>query len=66
MKRELVQFARDINAFCARLNDGLTAVAILLGVLVVTVGAIRAQDFMPQVVAMAPDADLQSPQPLGR
>lgn len=66
MKRDLVQFARDINAFCARLNDGLTAVAILLGFLVVTVGAIRAQDIMPQVVAMVPADNLQSPQALGR
>jgi hypothetical protein len=66
MKRELVQFARDVNSFCARLNDGLTAVAVLLGLLVVTVGAIRAQDFMPQVAAAIPADDLQSPQPLGR
>jgi hypothetical protein len=54
MKRELTQMAREINAFCARLNDGLTAVAILLAFLVVTVGAIRAQDYAPQPSGMIP------------
>jgi hypothetical protein len=54
MKRELTEMAREINAFCARLNAGLTAVAILLAFLVVTVGAIRAQDFAPQPAGMIP------------
>jgi hypothetical protein len=52
MKHDLVQFAREINAFCARLNDGLAAVAVLLGLVVVTVGVFRAQQFVPQMAAM--------------
>jgi len=46
MKDQLIAFARDVDAFCGRLNDGLTAVAILLGFLVVTMSMIRAQDFV--------------------
>jgi hypothetical protein len=52
MKDDLVQFAREINAFCARLNDGLAAVAVLLGLVVVTVGVFRAHTFVPQMAAM--------------
>jgi hypothetical protein len=52
MKDDLVQFAREINAFCARLNDGLAAVAVLLGLVVVTVGVFRAHQFVPQMAAM--------------
>lgn len=54
MKRELVEMAREIDAYCARLNAGLNAVAILLAFLVVTMGAIRAQDFAPQPTGMIP------------
>jgi hypothetical protein len=54
MKRELTEMAREINAFCARLNAGLTAVAILLAFLVVTMGAIRAQDYVPQPAGIIP------------
>jgi hypothetical protein len=60
MKDDLVQFAREINAFCARLNDGLTAVAVLLGLVVVTVGMFRAHQFVPQMAAMAPIDDNSS------
>ena len=60
MKRELMEMAREVNTFCARLNDGLTAVAILLAFLVVTVGAIKAQDFAPQAPTMM-SADNQQP-----
>lgn len=52
MKHDLVQLAREINTFCARLNDGLTAVAVLLGLVVVTVGVFRAHTFVPQMAAM--------------
>ena len=58
MKRQLLTFARDVDAFCARLNDGLFAVAILLGFLVMTTSIIRAQDFMPDMMAAVP-ADYQ-------
>jgi hypothetical protein len=52
MKHDLVQFAREINTFCARLNDGLTAVAVLLGLVVVTVGVFRVHQFAPPMAAM--------------
>lgn len=31
MKKELQTIVAEIDAFCARLNDGLVAVAIILG-----------------------------------
>jgi hypothetical protein len=52
MKHDLIEFAREINAFCARLNDGLAAVAVLLGLMVVTVGVFRVHQFVPQMAAM--------------
>jgi hypothetical protein len=54
MKRHLTAFARDLDTFCARLNGGLTAVAILLGFLVMTMSVIRAQDLIPDLVAAVP------------
>jgi len=60
MKRQLIAFAREVDAFCARMNDGLAAVAILLGFLVMTMSVMRAQDFMPEGIAAAP-ADYSIP-----
>jgi hypothetical protein len=54
MKRHLTAFARDLDARCGRMNDGLTAVAVLLGFLVLTMSVIRAQDFVPEVLASVP------------
>ena len=54
MKKHFGAFIRDLDAFCARLNDGLTAVAILLGFMVMTMSVIRAQEFFPQTLAMTP------------
>lgn len=54
MKRPLTGLARDLDAFCSRMNDGLTAVAILLGFLVMTMSVIRAQEFLPSVLASMP------------
>ena len=54
MKDQLIAFARDVDTFCGRLNDGLTAVAILLGFLVVTMSVIRAQDLVPDAMVMVP------------
>lgn len=48
MKNHLTALARDVDAFCARLNDGLAAVAILLAFLVLTVAVIRVADYLPQ------------------
>jgi hypothetical protein len=61
MKRHITSFIRDLDAFCARLNDGLTAVAILLGFMVMTMSVIRAQEFFPQTLAMTPVVDYQIP-----
>lgn len=54
MKNQLVAFVRDIDAFCGRLNAGLTAVAILLGFLVMTMSMIRAQDLVPEMSMTVP------------
>jgi|HubBroStandDraft_2_1064218.scaffolds.fasta_scaffold597457_1 hypothetical protein len=54
MKRQLIAFARELDTFCGRMNDGLAAVAILLGFLVMTMSVIRAQDFMPEGLASVP------------
>ncbi|HUZ74125.1 MAG TPA: hypothetical protein VMU87_14175 [Stellaceae bacterium] len=39
--------AGRIDAFCARLNAGLAAVALALAVVVLVAMVFRAQDFMP-------------------
>lgn len=49
MKQRLVSRVRNFDAFCARLNDGLTAVAILLGFAVMTMSVVRAQEMMPDL-----------------
>lgn len=54
MKRQLSAFVRELDTICGRMNDGLAAVAILLGFLVMTMSVIRAQDFVPDVVASVP------------
>jgi hypothetical protein len=54
MKDQLIAFARDVDTFCGRLNDGLTAVAILLGFLVVTMSVIRGQDLVPDTMLTVP------------
>lgn len=60
MKRQMSSFARHVDAFCAKVNDGLTVVAILLGFLVMTASVLRTQDFMPDLFATAP---MDYPQP---
>ncbi len=47
MKQQLMIFARDLDALCAKLNDGLAAVAVLLGVLVIGMMVVRAEQIMP-------------------
>ena len=54
MKHRLITMARSIDAFCARINDGLTAAALLLGFLVMTMAVIRAQDIATPVFASTP------------
>ena len=46
------QFAirlEKVDAFCARLNDGLAAVAFMLGLAVLTVATFRGPEFMPEL-----------------
>jgi hypothetical protein len=54
MKRNLSALIREVDSFCARLNAGLTAVAILLGFMVMTMSMIKAQEFIPQGVELFP------------
>ncbi len=56
MKHHLTALAHDIDAFCAKLNYGLTAVAIVLGFLVVATALVRAPDLVPGLYASASDA----------
>jgi len=63
MKRQLIAFARDVDAFCARLNDGLTVIAILLGFVVMTASVLRAQDLMPDLATAVP---MDYPLPAGQ
>ncbi len=60
MKDHLATFARDVDAFCARLNDGLIAVAVLLALLVIVMMAIRAQEYFAQTLTSLP-ASYQMP-----
>jgi hypothetical protein len=49
MKQNLIVFAREVNAFCARMNSGLAAVAVVLSVTVAALAAERAQQLVPQI-----------------
>lgn len=49
MKQNLVAFARDLDAFCGRMNSGLAAVAIVLSITVAALAAERAEQFVPQL-----------------
>ena len=40
---------KQVDAFCARLNDGLAAVAFMLGLAVLMVATFRGPDFMPEL-----------------
>lgn len=54
MKQTLIAFARDVDAYCGRMNSGLGAVAIVLGVLVVASAVVRAQQYIPMTMTDAP------------
>ena len=54
MKQHLNTLVRDADAFCSRLNDGLAAVAILLGFLVAMMAVIRGQEIMSDVSTSMP------------
>ena len=54
MKQHLAAIARDVDLFCAKLNDGLAAIAILLGFLVATMCVIRAQDILADLATSTP------------
>ena len=50
MKQTLITFAHDVDAFCARMNNGLAAVAIVLGVLAAALAVFRAEQVMPTLI----------------
>lgn len=60
------QFAislKQVDAYCARMNDGLAAVAFMLGLAVLTVATFRGPEFMqelnvPQFEVLAASAAL--------
>lgn len=47
MKQTLIAFVRDLEALCARMNGVLRAVAIVLSLVVVALGIVRAQQSVP-------------------
>jgi hypothetical protein len=47
--RQLAILLKRVDAFCARLNDGLAAVAFMLGVAVLTMATFRGPEFMPEL-----------------
>ena len=51
MMKDFVTFARALDAFCARTNNGLAVVAIVLAVIVTGLTVIRAEQSMPVVTA---------------
>jgi hypothetical protein len=53
MKKALTGFAHDIDVFCSRMNSGLGAFAIVLGVLVAALGLARAQRDLPTMMDRA-------------
>ena len=48
---DFITFARAVDAFCARMNGGLAAVAIVLALLVAGIAVIRAEQYLPVVIA---------------
>jgi hypothetical protein len=60
MQRIAVIAARA-DAFCSRLNDGLSAVAIALAILAVVVSALRTPDVLQTLDAEWPAIELEGP-----
>lgn len=52
-----VTFFRHIDQICGRMNSGLAAVAVVLGVMVVCIGAIRAAEMATDVRVAAAAAN---------
>lgn len=50
MKRTLIGFAHNIDGFCGRMNSGLGAFALVLGVIVATLGLARARHDLPTMM----------------
>lgn len=64
MKEQLAHGARNLDAFCAKMNDGLTAVAVMLGFLVMVMAIIRAEQITPDLFSPLP-SDVQINASLG-
>ena len=47
--RDFAISLKRVEAFCARLNDGLAAVAFMLGLAVLTVATFRGPEFMQEL-----------------
>lgn len=54
MKQHLTTFAHDLDTLCAKLNEGLTVVAVLLGCLVLGMLVIRAEDITADPSGLTP------------
>jgi hypothetical protein len=51
--KEIAVLVARINGFCERLNTGLAAVALVLGFAVITMAAVRGQEFAQVMTAQA-------------
>ena len=63
MKPTLLAFARDVDAFCRRLNSGLAAVAIVLGVVTAALGVVRAEQYLPTALDNMMSVTQLTPEP---
>ena len=47
MKQRLTTFAYEIDALCAELNHGLTAIAVVVGFFVLAMSVVRLEELAP-------------------
>jgi hypothetical protein len=59
MKKSLTGFAHEVDVFCGRMNSGLGAFAVVLGIVVAALGLVRAQQNLPAMM----DGAISSYQP---
>lgn len=68
MKKEILkiaEFLQHVDAFCARMNGGLAAVAVVLLILVVLMSILRSSEIMAAWTGMtAPDAPISTDTPV--
>jgi hypothetical protein len=64
--KEIAALVARINGFCERLNTGLAAVALVLGFAVMTMAAVRGQEFAQVMIAQAALDEAYPQMPIAR